>query len=74
MSAVWVAELFFVEEVLGRGELAYGPMLSFWGDRPARHAGVRRRPLGARRARRPGGLLRMYRGWVPTGAAETQPA
>jgi predicted MFS family arabinose efflux permease len=30
MSAVWVAELFFVEDVLGRGEIAYGAMLSIW--------------------------------------------
>ncbi len=30
MSAVWVGELFFVEDVLGRGEVAYGSMLSIW--------------------------------------------
>jgi len=30
MSAVWVGELFFVEDVLGRGDLAYGAMLSIW--------------------------------------------
>lgn len=30
MSAVWVAELFFVQDVLGRGEVAYGTMLSIW--------------------------------------------
>jgi Major Facilitator Superfamily len=30
MSAVWVGELFFVEDVLGRGEVAYGLMLSVW--------------------------------------------
>jgi Na+/melibiose symporter-like transporter len=30
MSAVWVGELFFVEDVLGRGEIAYGAMLSIW--------------------------------------------
>jgi Na+/melibiose symporter-like transporter len=30
MSAVWVAELFFVEDVLGRGDLGYGTMLSIW--------------------------------------------
>ena len=30
MSAVWVAELFFVEDVLGRGDVAYGTMLSIW--------------------------------------------
>jgi Major Facilitator Superfamily len=30
MSAVWVGELFFVEEVLGRGDVAYGAMLSIW--------------------------------------------
>ncbi len=30
MSAVWVGELFFVQDVLGRGELAYGAMLSIW--------------------------------------------
>jgi MFS family permease len=30
MSAVWVGELFFVEDVLGRGDVAYGLMLSVW--------------------------------------------
>ena len=30
MSAVWVAELFFVEDVLGRGDVSYGAMLSVW--------------------------------------------
>ena len=30
MSAVWVAELFFVADVLGRGEFVYGLMLSVW--------------------------------------------
>ena len=30
MSAVWVAELFFVEDVLGRGDIAYGLMFSVW--------------------------------------------
>ena len=30
MSAVWVGELFFVEHVLGRGEVAYGVFLSVW--------------------------------------------
>jgi MFS transporter len=30
MSAVWVGELFFVENVLGRGHIAYGLMLSIW--------------------------------------------
>jgi hypothetical protein len=30
MSAVWVGELFFVEDVLRRGDLAYGSMLSIW--------------------------------------------
>ena len=30
MSAVWVGELFFVEDVLGRGDIAYGTMLSIW--------------------------------------------
>jgi len=30
MSAVWVGELFFVLDVLGRGNLAYGSMLSIW--------------------------------------------
>jgi len=30
MSAVWVAELFFVEDVLGRGEVSYGAWLSLW--------------------------------------------
>lgn len=30
MSAVWVGEIFFVEDVLGRGEVAYGTMLSIW--------------------------------------------
>jgi MFS family permease len=30
MSAVWVGELFFVEDVLGRGDITYGLMLSIW--------------------------------------------
>jgi MFS family permease len=30
MSAVWVGELFFVEDVLERGDVAYGLMLSVW--------------------------------------------
>ena len=30
MSAVWVGELFFVQDVLGRGDVAYGLMLSIW--------------------------------------------
>ena len=30
MSAVWVAELFFVEDVLHQGRLAYGVWLSLW--------------------------------------------
>ena len=30
MSAVWVAELFFVEDVLGRSDVAYGLMFSIW--------------------------------------------
>jgi Na+/melibiose symporter-like transporter len=30
MSAVWVGELFFVEDVLGRGDVSYGVMLSIW--------------------------------------------
>jgi MFS family permease len=30
MSAVWVAEVFFVEDVLGRGDVSYGAMLSVW--------------------------------------------
>ncbi len=30
MSAVWVGELFFIEDVLGRGDLGYGLMLSIW--------------------------------------------
>jgi hypothetical protein len=30
MSAVWVGELFFVEDVLERGEIGYGLMLSIW--------------------------------------------
>jgi MFS family permease len=30
MSAVWVGELFFVQDVLGRGEVGYGVMLSVW--------------------------------------------
>jgi MFS family permease len=30
MSAVWVGELFFVEDVLGRGDVGYGLMLSIW--------------------------------------------
>jgi hypothetical protein len=30
MSAVWVAELFFVQDVLERGDVAYGVALSVW--------------------------------------------
>ena len=30
MSAVWVGELFFVGDVLGRGDVAYGAWLSIW--------------------------------------------
>ena len=30
MSAVWVGELFFVQDVLGRGDVAYGLMFSIW--------------------------------------------
>lgn len=30
MSAVWVGELFFIEDVLGRGEVSYGAWLSIW--------------------------------------------
>jgi Major Facilitator Superfamily len=30
MSAVWVGELFFVQDVLDRGDVAYGLMLSIW--------------------------------------------
>lgn len=30
MSAIWVAELFFVEDVLGMGDLTYGAMVTFW--------------------------------------------
>ena len=30
MSAVWVGELFFVADVLERGDVAYGLMLSIW--------------------------------------------
>jgi Major Facilitator Superfamily len=30
MSAVWVGELFFIADVLGRGDVAYGLMLSIW--------------------------------------------
>ncbi len=30
MSAVWVGELFFIEDVLGRGNVAYGTWLSIW--------------------------------------------
>ncbi len=30
MSAVWVGELFFVRDVLGRGDVAYGLFLSMW--------------------------------------------
>jgi hypothetical protein len=30
MSAVWVGELFFVQDVLERGDIAYGTMLSIW--------------------------------------------
>ena len=30
MSAVWVGELFFVQDVLGRGDVAYGLFMSIW--------------------------------------------
>jgi hypothetical protein len=30
MSAVWVGELFFVDDVLGKGDVAYGAWLSIW--------------------------------------------
>ncbi len=30
MSAVWVGELFFIEDVLDRGDFGYGLMLSIW--------------------------------------------
>jgi MFS family permease len=30
MSAVWLGELSFVEDVLGRGDVSYGAMLSIW--------------------------------------------
>ncbi len=30
MSAVWVGEIFFVEDVLGMGDVTYGAMLSCW--------------------------------------------
>jgi MFS family permease len=30
MSAVWVGEIFFVQDVLDRGDVAYGAMLTFW--------------------------------------------
>ena len=30
MSAVWVAELFFVDDVLGRGDVGYGLMFTIW--------------------------------------------
>ena len=42
MSAVWVGELFFVDDVLGRGDVAYGLMLSIWtaGHGAGSHAGV----------------------------------
>jgi MFS family permease len=30
MSAVWVGELFFIEDVLRRGEVSYGAWLSIW--------------------------------------------
>ncbi|MGE5408069.1 MAG: MFS transporter [Syntrophothermus sp.] len=30
MSAIWVAELFFVGEVLGKGDVAYGAMFTVW--------------------------------------------
>lgn len=30
MSAVWVGELFFVQDVLNRGDVSYGAMLTFW--------------------------------------------
>lgn len=30
MSAVWVGELFFIQDVLGKGDVAYGAWLSIW--------------------------------------------
>lgn len=30
MSAIWVGELFFVEDVLGMGDVTYGAMVTFW--------------------------------------------
>ena len=30
MSAVWVGELFFVQDVLDRGDVSYGAFLSLW--------------------------------------------
>lgn len=30
MSAIWVGELFFVEDVLGMGDVTYGAMITFW--------------------------------------------
>ncbi|HYP56113.1 MAG TPA: MFS transporter, partial [Solirubrobacterales bacterium] len=47
MSAVWVAELFFVEDVLGRGDVSYGAMLSVWTAGMARGAMVLSRRIAA---------------------------
>ena len=53
MSAVWVGELFFVEDVLGRGDLGYGLMLSIWTVGMALGALLLSRRVAAVRWRQP---------------------
>ncbi len=48
MSAVWVGELFFVEDVLHRGDVAYGLMLSIWTAGMALGALLLSRRVGTR--------------------------
>jgi MFS family permease len=75
MSAVWVGELFFVEDVLGRGDLAYGTMLSIWTVGMALGAMLLSKRVAAAAVGAVGlagaiGLLalaRMYGGLTPTG-------
>ena len=74
MSAVWVGELFFVQDVLGGGDIAYGLFLSIWTMGMAlgalllspgwRRRGRRDRP---RRGRRPGPGLAFPTLWLGFG-------
>ena len=61
MSAVWVGELFFVQDVLGRGDVAYGLFLSIWTVGMALGALL----LSAASGRRRGGGHRPSRGRRP---------